>query len=108
MTKVQTDTYQLTINIKDHGNAQIQNVVAPTEIYADTSYQIEYDVINNGGTDIMYGQITDDDSDPTEIISGTEWGEEIVSGQTNHYVAEMPGLTAPLNATIEVGYVTED
>jgi len=100
-----TSTYPITIQILQHGDAQILNVVYPAGVYSGESFIIEYDCINNGGEDLVFGRIKNDTSG--EVIEGTAWEQSIPSGETIHHVDELPGITEPLTATIEVGYNNE-
>lgn len=102
MPDVITDTYEISIGIIAHGAAEISNVVAPTEVEADEPFTIEYDVTNNGETDSMFAQIKNTADDI--VFEGTRWDEEIPAGEEVHKIAQMPGISAPLNAIIEAGY----
>lgn len=103
MVEYITDTQSFTITIKAHGDLVISNITHPLEIFEGETFNIEYDVTNNGGTDICYGKITDDDT--TFTIPGSEWDATMINGELSHKSVTITGLTATLNATIDVGYI---
>jgi len=51
----QTDTRTITIEIREHGNLQIDGTITiPTFAYTTELFDIVYQVVNNGGDDNFY------------------------------------------------------
>jgi len=105
MSEVITDTYEFTVEIIQHGDLVISNVVAPNQVDPGADFTVEYDVTNNGTNDTCFGYIKDIDSD--NEIAGTRWQQGLQSGQTQHFYATITGRATALNAQIVVGYYTE-
>ena len=103
MADVITDTYPLHIGLVQHGHAKIYNVVAPEEVEQGDPYNIEYDCKNEGAvTDLIFGHVKNDSDEI--IFEGTDWEENIPSGQQVHRIAQMPPINEPMDVTIVVGY----
>lgn len=100
-----TDTHNLIITIIQHGNLQISNVVAPSEVFENEEFVISYDVTNNGGTDTCWGHIMD--TGQQVEIPNSKWQQAIPAGELQHFDTTVPGRSEDLHATIEVGYYTE-
>jgi len=102
MADITTDTHTLMVTIVAHGNVSVGNVVAPPQVFTGDAFVITYDAVNNGGTDACYGKLIDNAD--SSIID--EWEETIESTMTKSVTINHAGITANLDATIEVGYRT--
>jgi len=103
MPKVVTDQKEFSISIIQHGNAEILNFSAPTEVESGEEFVIEYDVINNGITDTLYGEIVLDDQ---SILEGSIWEEVVPADETVHKSVTVPGITAPMvDNVLTVGHM---
>ena len=101
MAKI-TDSYTLQITIIQHGNAQIvtDSVVFPSEVEANTPFDISYDVRNDGAEDTLMGHILADG-----IQIGIDWEETFTEGEIKTRTFTHPGISADTGFTIEVGHV---
>ena len=98
MPKTITDQHEFSISIIQHGNADIVNFVAPSEVEAGVEFVIEYDVTNTGGVeDALYGEIKLADE---TILPGSEWEEAVAAGATVHKTVTIPGITEPMMGNI--------
>ena len=104
MTDHITDTYDLVITIIQHGNVQISNVVAPSQVYSGEDFIISYDATNNSDADDCWGHIMD--TGGGSEIPNSRWEQNLANGGAYHSEVTVPGRDSDLNATIEVGYVT--
>jgi len=82
MVDVETDRHEFTIEIIAHGNLSVQNVNVPATGFIDEAIVVNYDVINNGGTDTCYGRLV-------EVVDGNEtekdrWDDSIGGGATRY------------------------
>ena len=102
MTDIITDSINIQINILNHGNCVISNVVAPTEVYVGDTFNIEYDCTNNDGSDMCYGRII---KNGTTVV-GSRWDQELSEGEsiTNVTPIVAPSTSGTVTFTIEVGY----
>ena len=101
MTEYITDTYDFIVKIVLHGNLKIRNVLIPETFEPGKSFNIEYDVVNIGGSDVCYGRIMEDQNE----IYGSRWQGQIDINGTKHIVTTIPARSTDLRAKIVVGYV---
>jgi hypothetical protein len=105
--KIVTESEQLSVSIIQHGNADILSVQAPSDVEANTPFDITYNVKNIGTVDDMiFGRVKD--TVTGDIITGTEWSEVINAMSAVSKTATIPGYTppGPIQLTIEVGYIS--
>lgn len=101
MAKTTTDTHTLNITIILHGTAKILNVVAPSQVESGEEFTIAYDCKNDSPTnDTLWGHI----KDPDEVLTGSEWEEEIIAGETKSKSFTHSGITVDTQFVIEVGH----
>ena len=100
-----TDTYIFTLSVIEHGDAEISNVVVPTEpIYKNEVFDITYDVTNNGANpDTIWGHIKDEVGN---VIPGTYWEETLNHNEEVTKTYPHPGFptTGSYELTIEAGH----
>ena len=98
MVEVITDSKTITITIIQHANCVIENLVYPEYVESGESFDITYDVTNNGETDTCYGKLYDANGDIDT------WQETIDTGATVSKTVTL-SITDTFNGTLEVGYV---
>jgi len=101
---VVTDTHEFAILVVEFGAAEIQNVVVPTPpIHVNTPFDISYDVVNTGETDILQGHLKDHEG---LILPGSEWEQEVPAGETLSKVCTHNGfsVSGSYSMTLEVGH----
>ncbi len=102
MTEVITDTKTFTISISTHGNVKISNLVIPTTIYSGVAFTISYTTTNTGGSDTCYGKLINTGSN----IIIDQWQQVLaINGLKTTTVNFSSGITSPLSAKIDVGYI---
>jgi len=102
MAKI-TDSYTLQITVIQHGNAQIviDSVVFPSEVEANTPFDISYDVRNDGAEDTLMGHILEG----VLQVPGSAWEEAFTEGEIKTKSFVHSGISADASFTIEVGHV---
>jgi len=106
MVEVQDDIeyFEVTLIIPE-GSADIRNTVVPTQVNPGEPFNIEYDIHNLGGGDILWGKIeVVKDPDPNVVIPGSEWTEEIPAGQYKHVLTSIEGIQGPTKFAIRAGH----
>lgn len=103
MTDHITDSETVTITVVAHGNLDVAITNAPTQVFVNEPFDIDYDVTNNGGDDMCYGHAKIGGT----VQSGTRWDEAIVAGATVSKTATVTIISIGSNdVVIEVGYTT--
>jgi len=100
MVDVITDTKTVTVEIIQHADCLIQNIVAPSAVESGEPFDISYDCVNNGAQDTCYGQM----KSLGTLIPGSRWDETLGSGAVVTKTVTIPGITDSTTYTIEVGY----
>jgi len=98
MTDVLTDRKEIIIEIKEHGNLTIENVISPSYNWVGETFVVSYDVVNSGGEDNCYCQI----KEGTNVLD-----RQTLTVNTNESITQsLTFATAGnKNLTIEVGYI---
>lgn len=98
MTDILTDSKQVTITIKTHGNLTIENLSNPTYSWVGETLVVSYDVVNSGGEDNCYCQI----KEGTNVLD-----RQTLTINTNESITHslIFGTAGNKNLTIEVGYI---
>lgn len=97
-----TDSYTLNITVIQHGNAKIvPDPVFPSEVEANTPFDISYDVRNDGADDTLNGHILEGAIE----IPGSSWEELFTADEVKTKTFTHPGISADTSFTIEVGHV---
>lgn len=100
-----TDTYEFTLTVIEHGDAEISNVVVPLEpIYKNEGFDIIYDVTNNGANpDTLWGHIKDENGD---VLPGTYWEEMLGPAESVTKTYPHPGfpISGSYTLSIEAGH----
>jgi hypothetical protein len=107
-TKVQDSTRSLSITLIAQGLAELVNVVVnPTTVEPGGTATISYSVINNGGTDTLWGGLYDAPSPGGALVTGTAWGPiKVEAGATYTPAAiQITNITNPIvNWELRVGH----
>jgi hypothetical protein len=100
-----TDSVEFNFTIIEHGNAEISNLIVPTEpIYKDTPFPVEYDVQNIGlDADIIWAHIKDEAG---EVIPDSYWEQRLEGAEIHHAIFTHPGVASSgtYTRTIEAGH----
>lgn len=107
MVDIITDSYDFTVEVIQHGDLAISNVIHPTIVEPGETFMVSYDVTNNGATDTCFGKIMSIGPSEETEIAGTRWQETIPAGTTKNFSPTITGRATNLVARIEVGYYTE-
>lgn len=101
MVDIQTDSRTITVEIREHANLVIQNLDVPSFSYMGNDFVIEYDVLNQGGEELCYCKVLDEDGNQLD-----RWENTIVSGDTQHiqHTINIPNA-GNITLVIDVGYV---
>lgn len=100
-----TETHPLSITIIQHGFAHLVDgsLVFPSEVEANTPFDISYSVENTGPIDDeLMGRLLD--SPEGTVIPGSNWSETVASGATVDKTFTHPGLSAPATLVLEIGH----
>ena len=100
MVEIITDSQTITIGIIQHANCVIENLVYPANVESGETFNITYDVKNNGADDTCYGKLYN--------AAGNidTWQETINAGSTVSKTVTFPsGITDAFSGTLEVGYI---
>ncbi len=97
MTDIQTDTTEVVILVKAHGNINIENLQCPTYSWIGETFNIEYDANNLGGEDNCYFQVKKGNT----ILDRQE---ALVTNNRHIIHSCIIDVIGNLTLTIEVGY----
>lgn len=100
---VMTDSYELQIQIIQHGLAKIVigSVIYPASVEADEPFTIQYQVRNDSVVDTLYGHLL---VGITELPNSAWTQENVASGEIISKTYNHPGISVETTITIEVGH----
>lgn len=106
MVRIITASKTISIDIIQHANVKIYNVVCPSSVEANESFVINYTVTNEGANDTCYGLIKDIDTNAD--IANSTWLVPLVNAESKICSVTIDGKDTPYYLSIEVGYQKAD
>lgn len=100
-TYVEDDFKSFSISIiVPEGKARIEDVSIPTQVFANTPFDISYKVYNDGGGDTMSGYITIN----TQTVVGSEWQKVIPTNDYTTITTTVEGISEESSIRITAGH----
>lgn len=102
MSGIVTDSYEMRIQIVQHGCAGIvRPVTHPDSVEANTPFDIIYTTQNNGSVgDFLFGRLV---SGGNELL-GSAWEQSVPPNGTVEKTYHHPGISVETEIIIEVGH----